>query len=254
VEEVSDLLVTHPDVYSTEQNKKPQQRRCCDPSLNDMSEHLLAPTFLFHFAVPCQRQQKPWDARQGVDLDEGFRLPALASELEGAKSFADVRAAWSDAGISLTVRVAGKQQTPWCRHDRCEDSDGLQVWIDTRDTHNVHRASRFCHRFVFLPLGGGRKLEDPVAGQLLINRARENPPPVRPNLLQALSQKHVDGYTLQCHIPADALVGYDPVEHPRLGFFYCVQDRELGWQTFSVGNEFPFAEDPSIWGTLELTS
>jgi hypothetical protein len=26
----------------------------------------------------------------------------------------------------------------------------------------------------------------------------------------------------------------------------------LGWQTFSVGNEFPFQEDPSVWGTLEL--
>jgi hypothetical protein len=42
------------------------------------------------------------------------------------------------------------------------------------------------------------------------------------------------------------------VEHPRLGFCYAVMDRELGWQTFTVGPEFPFAEDPSLWGTLEL--
>jgi hypothetical protein len=218
-----------------------------------MPDQLLSPTFLFRFALRCQKREPLWDAKAGVELDETCRLPALASDLEGAKSFADIRAAWSEAGISLAVHVSGKQQTPWCRHDRCEDSDGLQVWIDTRDTHNVHRASRFCHRFVFLPAGGGRKLEDPVAGQLLINRARENPPPVRPGVLQVCSQKRVDGYILQCHIPAAALVGFDPVEHPRLGFFYCVQDRELGWQTLSVGNEFPFAEDPSVWGTLELT-
>jgi len=32
-----------------------------------------------------------------------------------------------------------------------------------------------------------------------------------------------------------------------------VVDRELGWQTFSVGPEFPFVEDPSLWGSLELT-
>jgi hypothetical protein len=29
-------------------------------------------------------------------------------------------------------------------------------------------------------------------------------------------------------------------------------DRELGWQTFTVGRELPFAEDPSLWGTLDL--
>jgi hypothetical protein len=33
-----------------------------------------------------------------------------------------------------------------------------------------------------------------------------------------------------------------------------VVDRELGWQTFTVGPEFPFVEDPSLWGTLELTT
>jgi hypothetical protein len=31
-----------------------------------------------------------------------------------------------------------------------------------------------------------------------------------------------------------------------------VIDRELGWQTFNVGPEFPFQDDPSLWGTLEL--
>jgi hypothetical protein len=31
-----------------------------------------------------------------------------------------------------------------------------------------------------------------------------------------------------------------------------VTDRELGCQTFTVGQEFPFDEDPSLWGTLQL--
>ncbi len=60
-----------------------------------------------------------------------------------------------------------------------DSSDGLRVWIDTRDTHNIHRASRFCHQFVFLPTGGGPRLDQPVAEQTLINRARENATPVR---------------------------------------------------------------------------
>ena len=69
--------------------------------------------------------------------------------------WADVRAAWSEAGLAFVVRVEGKRQPPWCRAGRPEDSDGLQIWIDTRDVHNVHRAGRFCQRFIFLPGGGG---------------------------------------------------------------------------------------------------
>lgn len=216
-----------------------------------MTDQLLAPTFLFHFAVPCAHREKLWD-RAGVALDEDCRLPSFGALLESRPSFADVRAAWSEAGLSLTVSVAGKKQLPWCRGDRCEDSDGLHLWIDTRNTHNVHRATRFCHRLVFLPAGGGRRLDEPVAGQLLINRAKEMPKPIAPGLLKVASEKRVDGYTLACHIPAAALTGFDPAEHPKLGFFFCVQDRELGWQTLSVDNSFPFNEDPSVWGTLEL--
>jgi hypothetical protein len=68
------------------------------------------------------------------------------------------------------------------------------------------------------------------------------------------SERRVDGYLMQGFIPATAMTGYDPAEHPRLGFYYAVTDRELGWQTFSLGAEYPFQSDPSLWGTLELVS
>lgn len=215
-----------------------------------MSEQLLPTRFLFRFAAPCLH-----DARLGslapAELDTQYRLPSLG-ELEGQKPFADVRAAWSEAGLALSVRVDGKKHPNWCRENRLEDSDALQVWIDTRDTHNIHRASRFCHRFIFLPGGAGRNFETPVADQLLVDRARENASPVRPGHLQIASHKRVGGYVLSAFIPAAALTGFNPADHPRLGFTYFVFDRELGQQTFSCGSEFPFASDPSLWGTLEL--
>ena len=62
-----------------------------------------------------------------------------------------------------------------------------------------------------------------------------------------------DGYMLEALIPAEALTGFDPAEHPRLGFTYAVLDRELGEQTFGVGSPMPYQEDPSLWATLELT-
>ncbi len=61
-----------------------------------------------------------------------------------------------------------------------------------------------------------------------------------------------NGYQLSAFIPAGALTGFQPEEHPRLGFTYFLFDREFGEQSFSLGSEFPFAADPSLWGTLEL--
>ena len=188
---------------------------------------------------------------QGAKLSESFRLPHLAS-LDERPTWADVRAGWHAEGLSFSVQVAGKRQPIWCRDSRIEDSDGFQVWIDTRDTHTVHRASRFCHRFAFLPLGSGRKLDEPLAVMLAINRARESPRPIVSGSLKVRCEQRVDGYSLEAYIPKSALTGFDPAEQPRLGFMYAVIDRELGWQTLSVGPEFPLLEDPSLWATLEL--
>ena len=154
--------------------------------------------------------------------------------------------------MALNVVVRGKEQPPWCRDSRIDDSDGLQVWIDTRNTQNIHRAGRFCHRFAFLPVGAGRKLDEPVAVLLAINRAKESPREIGPSALKVRSELIRDGYRLDAFIAADALTGYSPADQPALSFSYVVIDRELGRQTFTVGPELPFTEDPSLWATLDL--
>jgi hypothetical protein len=211
---------------------------------------LLPPRQFFRFSADVRRCEPVWSDR-GVTLDEGYALPALG-ELDGRPAFAEVRMAWSPEGLAWQVAVEGKTQPPWCRDSRLEDSDGLHVWVDTRATLNVHRASRFCHRFGFLPAGGGGGAQQPVADQLLINRARENARPVRPRELQARVKVGATGYTLWAFAPATALGGFDPAQQPRLGFTYAVLDRERGLQTFSTGPEFPYEEDPSCWAELWL--
>jgi hypothetical protein len=215
-----------------------------------MSEALISPTLLFRFAAPCHYSALRWNA-DGVALPEQHRLPSFAV-LHGGKQFGDVRLAWNESQVLLNVTVRGKQQPPWCRDSRIDDSDGVQLFIDTRNTQNIHRAGRFCHRFAFLPSGTGRNLEEPLAVMLAINRAKESPREIDPRQLAVKSSRLADGYSLAAAIPAGALTGYNPAEHPAIGFTYAVIDRELGWQTFSVGPELPFQEDPSLWGTLEL--
>ncbi len=216
---------------------------------------LLAPRFLFRFAVPVLRHDANWKAG-GVALDETYRLLNLAELDAGSddreRQFADVRAAWNPHGLLFNVSVMGKEQPVWCRDERLEDSDGFQVWIDTRATLNIHRASRYCHRYAFLPAGGGSGNAEPVADQLLINRARENARPIRPRELQMVSKITKNGYSLATFIPAIALGGYDPQQHRQIGFTYSVYDRELGLQTFASGPAFPFQEDPTCWAVMEL--
>src|SRR5688572_26037755 len=134
------------------------------------SNTLLAPRYLFRFSVPVLRRDPLWKVG-GAALDETYRLLDLAELDAGSadreRTFADVRLAWSHEGLVFNVRVEGKTQPVWCRDGRLEDSDGIQVWIDTRATLNIHRASRYCHRYVFLPGGGGHGQMEPLADQLL---------------------------------------------------------------------------------------
>ncbi|MHB8900556.1 MAG: hypothetical protein ACYC6Y_17525 [Thermoguttaceae bacterium] len=213
---------------------------------------LLPSRFLFAFSVPCRQQAGVlWSEKQGADLDGRYRLVGL-SELEGKAPWADVRAAWNKEGLAFSIQVTGKKTAPWCRINRIDDSDSVQLWIDTRDVHNVHRASRFCHRFVALPFGSGARADQPFLQWMPIHRARENPNLAGEGLLAARSEKRVDGYRLDLLIPAGALTGFDPSEHPRLGFQYAVIDRELGEQTLATGSPMPYGEDPSLWASLEL--
>ncbi len=217
-----------------------------------MSELLIPSTFLFRFSVACLPLPGSW-SDESPQLDESHRLPSFG-ELEGRPVFADLRAAWCREGMVFTLRVAGKRQPAWCRETRAEESDGLHLWIDTRDTHSIHRAGRFCHRMAFLPAGSGRGFDRPTAAHVAIHRARENPKPCPNASLSVHGEVSAGGYEFVARIATSALTGYNPAEHNRLGFTYAVIDRELGWQTFSVGPELPFMEDPSLWGTLELVA
>jgi len=229
---------------------------------------LLPQRLLFRFAAPCHFRETLWD-EPGAGLEERFRLIGLA-ELEGKPVWADVRAAWNESGLMFTVSAPCKQRKNPPSIERLEENEGLHIWLDTRSVHNVHRATRFCHRFFFLaPLIGedtpalkegklttvgpmADRSSGGACGWLPINRARENPRPIPAGSLRRFWQATPDGYLLATFISAAALTGFDPAEYPRLGFNYAVFDREFGCQTFSAGPPLPYQEDPSLWATLEL--
>ena len=206
-------------------------------------------SLMFRYQVPCSQIKK--DEKKAVELPAAFRLPVF-SELNDDKSFAQIRAAWSNSGIYFWLKVSGKKQSLWCKRTQLLESDGLQIWLDTRDTKNVHRATRFCHWFLFLPEGGGNDQKKPIATMLKINRAKEHSPCINQAPISVTSQVTKSGYTLMAFIPALSINGWDVSEHRLIGFNYAIADRELGRQSMGVGPEFPVSEDPSLWSSLRL--
>lgn len=208
--------------------------------------------FYFRMAYPCQYQRAipRIDGEDLLDLPPDCLIHNFAA-MDGQTNFAEVRLGWNEFGLGVQVDVRGKESAPQGRPDRPRGSDGMTIWIDTRSDRTGHRATRFCHQFHLLAAAAGENQDEPMFVQTRINRALEDAPEFRGSV-PIRRHARTGGYRLEAFLPAEALHGFDPEEQPRWGFFYAVHDVELGEQTLSLSAEFPFAEDPSLWATLEL--
>lgn len=213
---------------------------------------LIPNAFLFESQQAIRKLPKKPARRSSLKLlSKKYAIETL-QHLDGTDSFATVALGWHDEGLQMSCRVVGKKQSLVCAADKLTSTDGLQIWIDTRNTPGVHRANRFCHQIVALPSGGGKNQTEPHVQQVEIARCREKSPLADDGQFWITGDVRADGYDLNLWIPADALNGYDPEGSPVCGFFYAVRDAELGQQTLCIGDEFPFASDPSLWQSIEL--
>src|SRR4051812_26445662 len=113
---------------------------------------LIPPSFLLRVAFPCRycKDIPREDDERVLDLGTEYRLDGFAA-MDGRPHFADVRMAWNEHGLGLQVEVKGKDQQPQGEASRPRASDGVTLWLDTRDARTSHRASRHCHQFHILP-------------------------------------------------------------------------------------------------------
>jgi hypothetical protein len=216
---------------------------------------LLPHRFLFRIAYPCRHIKGiPHEADDRLlDLPEECRIDNFAG-MDERRNFADLRLAWNELGLGMQIEVRGKDQLPQGDASRPRGSDGMTLWIDTRDARTSHRASRYCHQFHFLATGGGPDHDEPVFAQTRINRALQDAPQVSAGAVLFRGLHARGGYILEAFLPVAVLNGFDPEQNRRLGIYYAVRDAELGDQVLGVGSDFPYWEDPSLWAVLELTS
>ncbi len=248
-----------------------------------MANHLIEPTLLFDFSInlrsvvrsgtvdkPSSRKKlKVAESSKGRlhgpsdwDLDQSHELPNFAT-LAGYVNRSTVWAGWAMDGMYFKMKIAGKSSPPRFFGHGGGVSDGLRVWIDTRSSPGIHRATRFCHCFHFFP-GLRTDSRSMATNELMgseqprgvldsIPRFREAPNSIEPEKLFVASQIEKDGYTLWSHIPANCLTGYAPDQFDAISLFAEVVDFELGTQSISLGPELRYVEDPSLWIRAELT-
>ena len=213
---------------------------------------LLPHRFLFRCTLPVRYDRKlPGPGKKLLGLAPEFAL-ADFSALDKVTPFGELRLAWNEQGLGVAVEVKGKNRLPESLVQSPEAGDGLRFFIDTRNTQTIHRASRYCQQFSLFPTGGGSRGTEPWAAKVPILRAREEAPRANTAEVRLAASVSKTGYVLEAWLPATVLYGYDPEAQPRLGFYYALRDAELGEQFLSVGAEFPYAIDPSLWSTLEL--
>jgi hypothetical protein len=219
-----------------------------------MTTPLLPQSFWFRLAVACRRVDglPRAGSKRLLDLPETCRLPQTAL-LDGKPPWAEVRVAWNPEGLGVAVEAEGKLDA--LADDRPEGLYGLQIWVDTRDTRDVSRATRFCHRFeARLVKGAGKSGLGVKVQPRAIARAVADAPLCRPDDIPARAERIKGGWRLELFLPAKAFNGFDPETNRRLGFAYQVSDPGRADEFLGVGREFPVGENPSLWSTLELTA
>lgn len=205
----------------------------------------------FNYSFKCFYRTKKSDLDGNLkDWEDRFLVPDLV-EIESESKFADFYMAWNERGLYFAVRVLGVP-CPEVHPKRPIKGDGLQVWLDTRNVRDTHRASRYCHHFTFLPTGGGLDGQEPFGRQYQIKRARGQAKLCDPKQLRIASRLLKSEYQMEVYLPSEVLTGFDPEENNRLGFNYLVKDRKLGRQYWTVDESLPTSYDPSLWGIVEL--
>jgi hypothetical protein len=215
---------------------------------------LLPQTFWFRIAASCPRINEipllddPWRL---LDLPALSGLPELM-QLDGRQPWADVRVGWNPRGLGIAVLAEGVSNLQLAP-DRPEGFADVHFWVDTRDSRNVSRATRFCHRFVaHLSVRKGRKELTVEVAQRPIARAAADSPICPSDLILNKSELSRAGWMLELFLPSQALHGFDPETNRRLGFAYQISDHVREDQFLGIGRDFPLGENPSLWSTLEL--
>ena len=213
---------------------------------------IVPPSFLFQYQLSVPRVDGlPKKKGKSLQLPDTARVFVPSSLNEGTAGL-ELKLGWNPDGLAIEIAVRGKkEETAGRRHD-LKNSDVVYVFLDTRHTANVHRATEFCTALLILPSDEAADDKPTVQFvEIAQQRGTRREPDAKRVMVNIQNQS--DGYLLNLWIPAAQMPGFDQIEEiGHLGFYIVVEDTELGQLPLSIGDDFPVAHDPSTWLQLNL--
>ena len=206
---------------------------------------IVPPSFLFQYQLSVPRiDDLPRKKGRGLQLPDTARVFVPATMNDGVARL-DVRLAWNPDGLGMELIVRGKKLEISGRRSDLKHSDYVLVFIDTRQTANVHRATQFCTALQILPSDEATH-DQPSAQFIDIAQQRGTHREQDAKSVVLAVELVNDGYRLELWIPAAQMPGFAEVpEIGHLGFYVVVEDTELGQLPLSIGDDFPILHDPS---------
>ncbi|XZE22215.1 hypothetical protein SH449x_002134 [Pirellulaceae bacterium SH449] len=200
-------------------------------------------------------------------LTERYTLPRLEQlTIENPNDWT-MRGAWHERGLmfelDLSAAFVDTKQPVASRSNTDARTTGryLQLYIDTRGSSGIKRANHFCYRIRFdSPPPGSNKGADASKGGVVVNgrhtsilKASEDPPKVPDeDLLCQISRIDKTKERWRIFIRGAKLYGYNPIEFPEIGFFFCCYGSLNTNIHLARSASSRFQEDPSNWCRVKL--
>lgn len=213
---------------------------------------IVPPSFLFQYQLTVPRVDGlPKKKGKALQLPDAARV-FVPSALNAGTAGLELKLGWNPDGLAIEIVVRGKKEEPAGRRHDLKNSDVVYIFIDTRHTANVHRATEFCTALQILPRDEVNDDAPTVQFvEIAQQRGTRRQPDAKRVMLNVLNQR--DGYQLDVWIPTAQMPGFDQIEEiGHLGFYIVVEDTELGQLPLSIGDDFPVTHDPSTWLQLNL--
>ena len=223
----------------------------------NLTELLGDPTWLFDLGFPIRTVPKRIGNPERLEwhLSDSNLVPPLNS-LSGGIGFAKSYLAWTGTGFFFQTALSnsGREGSKVEASKPSARTSHVSLYIDTRWSPGIHRATSYCHRFDFIinrpthsePMQRGHGELNPI------QRARSSPAEVHPSQISVASFFKPDGYEVKVFLPGEVLTGYAPDEFQEIGVFYTINDPVFGNQIMARTLQSPYFEDPSVWCRAKL--
>lgn len=208
--------------------------------------------YFFEFSFKSPKRELPIKIDGDLkDWDKSYLIPDLM-HLIGKNPFADVYFSWDYENLFIGANITDKRYAVEVDTIRFWQKDCIEVWIDLRDDKSLRVYNEHCHHFFFLPMGRKENSKLATAGECrepgsTISETYYDHPDI-----EISSIILEDGYSIEARIPISVIPTYDPINYPKIGFNYHINDTDGRTQWWSCGTDFQRHIDPSTWGTIEL--